>query len=137
MKSYLLLFCAIALPLMGGCVSIDRTYSITIWRPSDDVCFIEIQWQTSFDFRDEVNWKAETQRLARKAIEHELLRLGLPSGTIVVESSTPYRGDWVVVRASSGNLTKKNLQAKVKEILEVTPPGKRTPGPAYRSKGEF
>lgn len=137
MRPYFLLFCAFAFPLLGGCVTVDRAYSITIRRPSDEVCFIEMQWQTRFDSRDEATWKTETQKLARQAIEPELIRRGFPSGTVVIESSTSYRGDWVVVRASSGNLPKEQLQAKVKEILAAIPWGQRPPGPVYRGKGEF
>lgn len=137
MRPYLLLLCVFIFPLLGGCVTVDRAYSITIRRPSAEVCFIEMQWQTRFDARDEATWKTETQKLARQVIEPELIRLGFPSGTVVIESSTPYRGDWVVVRASSGNMPKEQLQAKVKEILDAIPQGQRPPGPVYRGKGDF
>jgi hypothetical protein len=137
MKPFVFLFFALVLPSIGGCVSLDRVYSITIQRPSEAVCFIEVQWQTGFDFRDEATWRIETQKLARRVMESELHRLGLPAETVVVESSTPYRGSWVVVRASSGSLPKEQLQAKVKEILAAIPRGQRPPGPVYRGKGEF
>jgi hypothetical protein len=137
MRPYLLLLCALAFPLLGGCVTVDHAYSITIQRPNDEVCFIEMQWQTRFDSRDEATWKTETQKLAGQAIKSELIRRGFPSGTVVIESSTSYRGDWVVVRASSGNLPQEQLQAKVKEILAAIPRGQRPPGPVYRGKGEF
>ena len=137
MRPYLLLFCALVFPLLEGCASVDRAYSITIRRPSDEVCFIEMQWYTGFDFREEVTWKAETQRMARPVIESELRRLGLPSGTVVIESATPLEGGRVIVDASSGNIPEEQLQAKVKEILAAIPRGQRPPGPAYRGKGEF
>lgn len=137
MKPFVFFFLALVLPLVDGCASTGRTYSIVVRRPSEDVCFIEMRWQTSPDSQDEATWKTETKSAARPVIEAELHRLGLPSKTVIVESATPFEGGWVVVDASSGNLPAEELKARVKEILAAKPPGKRPPEPVYRGKGEF
>lgn len=137
MKPLIFIFFALVLPLMDGCASIARTYSITVRRPSNEVCFIEMRWQTSPDSQDEATWKIEMKKMARPVIEAELRRLGFPAETIIVESATSFEGGWLVVDASSGNLPKETLQAKVKELLAAIPAGKRPPEPVYRGKGKF
>jgi hypothetical protein len=130
--------CAFAslLWLLVGCVTVDAYYSIEVRRPVPDICFVVIQWQTHWAESEE--WKEETVRKAHLAIESELERLGLPRTTIDVGTPTMIEGgSWVVVRATAGNMSKVELQAKASDILNAIPSGRYLPQPIYTGKGEF
>jgi hypothetical protein len=118
-----------------GCVAIDQHYSVEIRRPTSDVSFVVIQWQT--DWYETPNWESNVIEMARSAARLELKRQGLPFDTIYVGNPTKYGGTWVVVRVTAGSLPEDQLRAKASAILDAVAPGERLPRPIYRGKGEF
>lgn len=54
MRRYLLAL-LLLLGLLAGCVSINKRYSIEVYRPVPEVCFVVLQWQTNWDQLGERN----------------------------------------------------------------------------------
>jgi hypothetical protein len=120
----------------AGCVTVDSRYSIEVRRPTPEICFVVIQWQTRWV--DSNEWKEKVVHMAQRAIEAELDRHDLPRQTVDVGEPTMYEGgSWVVLRATAGNMTKSQLQAKAKQVLSNIPPGQYLPPPIYVGKGSF
>lgn len=128
----------IPLLCLVGCVTLNKHYSIEVRRPVQEICFVDIQWQTDWSKSRSPNWEESVTQMARQATESELKRLGFPCGTIYVGKPTMLEGgSWVAIFAIAGNLAKGELQAEAKKILDAVPPGKQLPAPVYRGKGEF
>jgi hypothetical protein len=135
-KVWLILAVAAA-GLLQGCVSVDRHYNIRISRPSDKYYFVDIQWQTGLDMREDKNWENKAKGMAAEAIKKEFISHGLPCATIMVGRPTPYIGAWISMFADVGDLPEEELRRVSDTYWKSHITGQPMPSAFYRGRGIF